>query len=84
MDLNEYRAGLIDDLRFNAEHDGTEPEEQFINWMLEKLEDNGEFNDPYPKSMEMKGARGRKLAFDAYAYDEADGSLILILVDDKN
>lgn len=78
MELNEYRAGLIEDLRFNAEHDGTEPEEQFIKWMLEKLEDNGEFNDPYPKSIEMKGARGRKLAFDAYAYDEADGSLILI------
>ena len=78
MELFEYRSEFIDELRFNAEHDGSEPESQFINWMLEKLEDIGELNDPYPVSIVMKGRRGRKMAFDAYAYDEADNSLILI------
>lgn len=78
MELSEYRSEFIDELRFNAEHDGSEPESQFINWMLEKLEDIGELNDPYPVSIVMKGRRGRKMAFDAYAYDEADSSLILI------
>lgn len=78
MELAEYRSEFIDELRFNAEHDGSEPESQFINWMLEKLEDIGELNDPYPVSIVMKGRRGRKMAFDAYAYDEADNSLILI------
>lgn len=78
MELSEYRSEFIDELRFNAEHDGSEPESQFINWMLEKLEDIGELNDPYPVSIVMKGRRGRKMAFDAYAYDEADNSLILI------
>ncbi len=78
MELSEYRSEFIDELRFNAEHDGSEPESQFINWMLEKLEDIGELNDPYPVSIVMKGRRGRKMAFDAYSYDEADNSLILI------
>lgn len=78
MELNEFRTEFIDELRFNAEHEGTEPESQFINKMLENLEDIGELNDPYPMSVEIKGKRGRKMAFDAYAYDEADGSLILI------
>lgn len=78
MELSEYRSEFIDELRFKAEHDGSEPESQFINWMLEKLEDIGELNDPYAVSIVMKGRRGRKMAFDAYAYDEADSSLILI------
>ena len=78
MELNEFRTEFIDELRFNAEHEGTEPESQFINKMLENLEDIGELNDPYPMSVEIKGKRGRKMAFDAYAYDEADGSMILI------
>lgn len=78
MELNEFRTEFIDELRFNAEHDGTEPETQFINRMLENLEEIGELNDPCPMSVDMKGKRGRKMTFDAYAYDEADGSLILI------
>ena len=46
MELEEYRSEFIDELRFNAEHDGTEPETQFINKMLENLEEIGELNDP--------------------------------------
>lgn len=41
MELNEFRTEFIDELRFNAEHDGTEPETQFINRMLENLEEIG-------------------------------------------
>lgn len=78
MEIEEFREEFIDELRFNAEHDGTEPETQFIYKMLENLEEIGELNDPYPVAVDMRGKRGRKMAFDAYAYDEADGSLILI------
>lgn len=78
MELIDYRKEFIDDLRFKAEHEGTEPEAQFIEMMLENLEEIGELNDPYPISVEMRGRNRRKLAFDAYAYDEADGALILI------
>lgn len=84
MDIEEYRKQFIDELRFNAEHEGTEPETQFIEKYLSDLEEIGELNDPIPMSVEMRGSRNRLLAFDAYAYDEADGALILITSDFTN
>lgn len=84
MDIEEYRKQFIDELRFNAEHEGTEPETQFIEKSLSDLEEIGELNDPIPMSVEMRGSRNRLLAFDAYAYDEADGALILIASDFTN
>ena len=84
MDIEEYRKQFIDELRFNAEHEGTEPETQFIEKSLLDLEEIGELNDPIPMSVEMRGSRNRLLAFDAYAYDEADGALILIASDFTN
>lgn len=84
MDIDDYRKQFIDELRFNAEHEGTEPETQFIEKSLSDLEEIGELNDPIPMSVEMRGARNKLLAFDAYAYDEADGALILIASDFVN
>lgn len=78
MEITEFRQQFIDELRFNAEHEGTEPEYQFINRALNDLEELGELNDPMPMSVEIRGRRGRIMSFDAYAYDEADSSLILI------
>ena len=52
--------------------------------MLENLEEIGELNDPCPMSVDMKGKRGRKMMIDAYAYDEADGALILIVSNFSN
>lgn len=84
MEIEEYRAQFIDELRFDADHEGTEPETQFINKLLENLVSIGELADPMPMSIEIKGKRGRLMAFDAYAYDEADSSLILIASDFTN
>ena len=84
MELSEYREQFIDQLRFDADHEGTEPETQFIQKILDELESIGELNDPMPMSIEMKGKRGRIMAFDAYAYDEAESSLILIASDFTN
>ena len=84
MEIEEYRAQFIDELRFDADHEGTEPETQFINKLLENLVSIGELADPMPMSIEIKGKRGRIMAFDAYAYDEADSSLILIASDFTN
>ena len=69
MEIEEYRAQFIDQLRFDADHEGTEPETQFILKTLEELETIGELNDPMPMSIEIRGRRGRIMAFDAYAYD---------------
>lgn len=84
MEIEEYRHQFIDELRFKAEHEGTEPETQFITYTLDELEAIGELNDPIPMSIEMRGKRGRLMAFDAYAYDEADNALILIASDFSN
>ena len=84
MELEEYRAQFIDRLRFEADHEGSDPETQFISMVLENLASIGELNDPMPMSIEMRGKRGRIMAFDAYAYDEADSSLILIASDFSN
>lgn len=84
MEIEEYRHQFIDDLRFKAEHGGTEPESQFIETVLDELEAIGELNGPIPFSIEMKGRRGRIMAFDAYAYDDADAALVLIASDFSN
>lgn len=84
MDIEEYRKQFIEELRFNAEHEGTDAETQFINKTLDDLEDIGELHDPMPMSVEMKGKRGRIMAFDAYAYDEADSALVMIACDFHN
>lgn len=84
MEVSEYRQQFLEELRLRAEHYGTEPEVQFIAKMLENLEDIGELTDAMPMSIEKRGRRGRIMAFDAYAYDEADGALILIISDFSN
>ena len=81
MDIGEFRIQFMEQLRFDAEHEGTEPESQFISKALDLLEEIGDVSDPMPMSIEMKGRRGRIMAFDAYAYDEADGALIMIASD---
>ena len=84
MNIEEFRIQFIDELRFKAEHECTEPETQFIERTLEELEEIGELNDPMPMSIEIRGRKGRIMAFDAYAYDEADGALVLIASDFVN
>ena len=84
MDIEEYRKQFIDEIRFEAEHEGADPESMFIEKTLNELEEIGELNDPIPMSVEMRGSRNRLLAFDAYAYDEADGALVLIASDFTN
>ncbi len=79
MTEEEYRIEFIDRLRSDASYDGTDTEEQFLTKVLEDLEVIGELNDPVPFPVEMRGRRGRAMAFDAYAYDEADSALVLMI-----
>lgn len=83
-DIEEYRKRFLEEIRFAAEHDGTDPESSFIEKTLSYLEEIGDIMGPIPMSIEMRGRNNRILAFDAYAYDEADGALILISSDFTN
>ena len=78
MDIEEYRKQFIDEIRFEAEHDGTYPESMFIEKTLALLEELGELNDPMPMSVELRNNKKQRMSFDAYAYDEADNALVLI------
>ena len=82
--IEEYRKRFLEEIRFAAEHDGTDPENSFIEKTLSYLEEIGDVIDPIPMSIEMRGRNNRILSFDAYAYDEADGALVLIASDFTN
>ena len=84
MDIEEYRKQFIDEIRFEAEHEGTAPETMFVEKTLALMEEMGEVIDPIPMSIKMRGRGNRLMAFDAYAYDEEDGTLILIASDFSN
>ena len=78
MDIEVFRKQFIDDIRNDASLEGTDPENYFIERILNDLEDIGELNDPIPMSVEIRNTRRQILGFDGYAYDEADGALVLI------
>lgn len=84
MTIEDYRIEFLDQLRSQAEVEGTDPGSQFLNKALEDLEEIGELIDPIPMSIEIRGRRGRLMCFDAYGYDEADGALILIASEFNN
>ena len=84
MDALEYRKDLLNQLRFQADHNSSDVQAQFVTWTLDKLEEYGELLDPYPFECNMYGSNRRKLAFDAYAFDEADSSIVLLLTEFNN
>ena len=84
MDAVEYRKDLLNQLRFQADHNSSDVQAQFVTWTLDKLEEYGELLDPYPFECNMIGTNRRKLAFDAYAFDEADSSIVLLLTEFNN
>lgn len=87
MDLQEFRKQFIDDIRRDSANAGSDPEDFFINKILNDLEEMGIINNYMPLSVEIEKREGRyrhKLSFDAYAEDEADSALILISSDFSN
>lgn len=84
MELEDFRKQFISDIRSDAEYEGTDPENKFIEQALIKLEELGEIQEFNPQSVEIRGQRNKLLAFDAYAYDNADGAIVLILSDFSN
>ena len=83
MDIQEYRKQFIDELRFYAGHEGTDPETQFIAKTISELEEIGELMDPTIQQVHLRMGNSNA-GFDAYAYDEADGSFIMICSDYSN
>ena len=84
MDINEYRREFIEELRADAAINCTDTDDQFVARSLEILESLGEVNDPVKFYFGKQGRRNRMMQFHAYGFDEADGSVILIISDFKD
>ena len=82
--FDEYRKEYLDDVRINAQIDGTLPDEFFFSDALNKLSSMGEIIDPRIKPMQKKCRNNRIMSFDAYAFDESDKSVVIIANDFKD
>lgn len=84
MEIDEYRIEFLNQLRNDASLNQNDVDDEFINTTVEMLEELGELSDPYPFSCYMRGLHGRAMAFDAYAFDDADSSIVLLISDFQN
>lgn len=79
MELNEFRAGILDDVHFNASMNGTSPGEEFLALYAGTLVDAGEFEDFEQLAYEGVGSRNRRIQIDGYYYSELDNCLYIII-----
>lgn len=84
MDIEEYRLDFLNTLRSDADLNGNDVDDQFLQFSLGLLEDMGWLMNPYPFPCNMHGSKNHSLAFDAYAYDDADSSIVLLISEFHN
>ena len=82
--FEEFRNEYLEDVRINAQIDGTMPDEFFFSDALEKLSSMGELVDPRIKPTQKRCRNNRIMSFDAYCFDESDKSVVLISNDFKD
>jgi hypothetical protein len=75
MTSDEYRNELLTTAASRAEVQACGMREAFVTEVLERLREAGEVPEGEPCPETMTGQRARKLEIDAWADDEADGSL---------
>ena len=84
MNIEEYRKEFLEQIRSDAALNSTDPNEEFIQKSILLLEENEEFPDPTIHYFGSKGKRNRIMQFNAFAFDEADGSICLLISDFNN
>lgn len=84
MDLKQYRADFVEQLRVNAQAYGVTPEEAFVNESVEKLEALGELVDPFIKYFGQRGPKNVQMKIDGFSIDPSDKTLILFQSDFRN
>ena len=82
--FEEFRNEYLEDVRINAQIDGTMPDEFFFSDALEKLSSMGELVDPRIKPTKKRCRNNRIMSFDAYCFDESDKSVVLVSNDFKD
>lgn len=84
MDIEEYRKEFLEQIRTDAALNSTDPNEEFIQKSISLLEENEEFPDPLIHYFGSRGKRNRQMQFNAFSFDEADGSICLLISDFNN
>ena len=84
MNFDEYKQDYLDDVRINAQIEGTMPGDYFFSDALARLSSMGEIVDPRIKPVQKRCRNGRIMSFDAFAFDESDKSVVLIANDFKD
>lgn len=79
--FEEYRNDELNNIHIEAEKSGETPDAFFFENALSKLQDMGEITDPQIFDIYKKCRNNKIMAFDAYGFDEADKSIVLIAKD---
>lgn len=79
MELSEFRAGIMDDVHFNASINGTSPREEFLAFYAGILVEAEELEDFEQLAYEGIGSHNRKIQIDGYYYSEIDNCLNIII-----
>jgi hypothetical protein len=84
MDIEEYRKDFLEQIRSDAALNSTDPNDEFIQKSVSLLEEIEEFPDPTIHYFGSRGKKNRQLQFNAFGFDEADGSICLLISDFNN
>ena len=84
VSFEEYKQEYLDDVRINAQIDGTMPDEYFFSDALDKLSAMGELVDPRIKPTQKRCRNNKIMSFDAFGFDESDKSVVLVSNDFKD
>lgn len=84
MDIEEYRKDFLEQIRSDAALNSTDPNDEFIQKSISLLEEIEEFPDPIIHYFGSRGKKNRFLQINAFTYDEADGSICLLISDFNN
>jgi len=84
MEIEDYRKEFLEEIRSDASINGTDPNDEFIQKSISLLEEIEVFPDPTIHYFGKKGRRNRMMQFNAYGFDEADGSICLLISDFNN
>jgi hypothetical protein len=81
MTTEEFRKDFLETVRSRAAADNNFQLSAFVDAAVETLVEGGEFADFEPSHYRGVGSRKRALWIDGYAFDDADGSVRLLVAD---
>lgn len=82
--FKEFKEDYFKDINTESQYEGMTPAEYFFQDSLDRLSNLGEIIDPIICPIEKETKKRAKMSMDAYAFDEAEKSLIIIAYDFSN